>query len=325
MVSAFATSIRTACSTPSEDSRLPTRRARRRPARPDDAGGEGRHAVPRRDRHEPGRQPGRGHELLWPDAHLRADPGAAPEPLQRLLGGRAAADGRVVQPAPGAGRGLAPGHPRHDLVRPAPLLLHNPATNLFAGKSRCGPSRWALARSATPRWSRRLARSPGRSTWPSASAWPCTRWPTWPPSRAGGAATAPSARMPRFCAADRRLYPRLPGPGAGAAQHRLYDQALPRRRPAEGWRGPALPLWQGADLPRRQLRLPPDPVRGGLCRRHRADHALLRHADRAADRAGRLRVQQRCDHRAAAREVRLRRRGLRRLGPADDQAAVATT
>ncbi len=78
----------------------------------------------------------------------------------------------------------------------------------------------------------------------------------------------------------RRLHPRLPGRGARAGQRRVYDQALPGRRPAEGWRGPALPLRPRAGLPRRQLRLPPDPVRGGVRGRHGADHAVLRHADR---------------------------------------------
>ena len=69
-----------------------------------------------------------------------------------------------------------------------------------------------------------------------------------------------------------------PGEAVGPRERLGHGQALPGRRPAEGRRGPALPLRQGAGLPRRAVRLPP---RALPCRDRRggdADDALLRAA-----------------------------------------------
>ena len=105
------------------------------------------------------------------------------------------------------------------------------------------------------------------------------------------------------------------GPGSVACT----EQALPRRRPAEGRRGRPLPLRPRAGLPRRAVRRPPQAVPADHRGRHRRDHALLRHAGRARDRrredrGGRLRLQPPGRHRPAARAARLRRRRRHRLG-----------
>ncbi len=53
-------------------------------------------------------------------------------------------------------------------------------------------------------------------------------------------------------ATRRRLHSRLPGRAARTPLRRLHDEALPRRRPAAGRRGPALPVREGAGLSRRE-------------------------------------------------------------------------
>ena len=112
------------------------------------------------------------------------------------------------------------------------------------------------------------------------------------------------------------LRPGAAGRDARAGERGLHGQALPRRGSAAGRRGSSLSLRTRAGVSGPQLRLSPDPVRGGDCRRGGAGHALLRDAGRHRARRGRVRVQPRRDHGAAARALRLRRRRLLGLGPA---------
>ena len=92
---------------------------------------------------------------------------------------------------------------------------------------------------------------------------------------------------------------------------------FPGGGPQKDGEDPHFPEGKEQVYPGGQLRLSPDPVRGGLSRGHGADHALLRPAHRPArHRGGGLRLQQGRAHAVAAREVRLRRCGLHRLGPA---------
>ena len=157
----------------------------------------------------------------------------------------------------------------------------NPATSMSSARSRSGRSRSASPPRPTRSSCGSSATWRGRSTWRSASASRCTRWPTSPPSRAG--------RGPRACfgedaelavPAARRVYPRLPGRRARAAQRRVHDEALPRRGPAGRRRGSALRHRQGSGLPGGQIRVPPAAVRGGVRGGDGADHAVLRPARR---------------------------------------------
>ena len=118
-----------------------------------------------------------------------------------------------------------------------------------------------------------------------------------------------SRRPPR-----RRLRARPAGrrdrPGVGVGD----GEALPRRRPAEGRRGPALLLRPRAGLPGRHVRVPPRAVQEAHRRRRLADDAVLRHAGRHRVRRGRLQLQQGDPDRHPARPARLRRHHLHRLG-----------
>ena len=212
-------------------------------------------------------------------------------------------------------------HPGHDLDRPA-ARVHRERRRLLHGQGVL-----AVARAARPRRAARRRRgaprsptSPGRSTPPSASGPRCTRRSTSPPSRGGRARRAPSGRTPTSSPSSAWPTSRASSRTiARAGQRRLHEQALPRRRPAEGRRGRALPLRPRAGLPRRAVRRPPQAVPADHRGRHRRDHALLRDAGRARgrrreDRGGRLRLQPPGRHRAAARAARLRRRRRHRLG-----------
>ena len=279
----------------------PDRGAGRRPAGADDARGEGRADVPPADLHERRRHAARGRRRLLTRPDRRARRRAAPQPLQHLLRARAAAARRVAQPDAAAGGVDPPGHPGHDLLRSAAQLRRQPRRELVGrAASRTGPSRSASARSATRRRCASSATSRGRSTARSASTSRCTRWPTSRPSRGGRGSSTRSARTRELAARLVAAYIRgFQGDELGAALGRVHDQALPRRRPAEGRRGPALRVREGSGLSRRHVRLPPEGLRSGLRGRDGADHAVLRAAGRDRPRGGRVRLQPRRDHRTA--------------------------
>ena len=90
-----------------------------------------------------------------------------------------------------------------------------------------------------------------------------------------GRASSPGRWAPRTCAGSRV-------PSFGAGQRLDDDQALPRRRTAEGRRGPALRVRPRAGLPGRTVRRAPGAVQGAPGGRDAADDAVLRHAGRAA-------------------------------------------
>lgn len=101
------------------------------------------------------------------------------------------------------------------------------------------------------------------------------------------------------------------GPGVGVRD----DEALPGRRPAEGRRGPALPVRRRAGVHRRRVRVSPEAVHPGVRGGDPPDHAVLRQADGHRIRRGRLRPQPGRHHGTAARAFRLRGHRLHRLGP----------
>ena len=108
-------------------------------------------------------------------------------------------------------------------------------------RSRSGPSRWARGR-AGPALVRGSPTSPGRSTWRSASAQPCTH----PRPRHRAAVGEAGAHVRAGPARGHRAGPGvLAGPRAGpssARKRRLHRQALSGWRAAEGRRGCPLPL-----------------------------------------------------------------------------------
>ena len=125
---------------------------------------------------------------------------------------------------------------------PRHAFSNNPLTSFFAGAFSQWRSRSAWPPPATPHWSNSLAISPGRNIWRSAFAWRCTQWPTWPPSRAGrinGTFGEDAQLSARLTAAYIRGFQ---GAALGPGQRGLYESTS-RRRPAEGWRRSALPLW----------------------------------------------------------------------------------
>ena len=113
----------------------------------------------------------------------------------------------------------APGHSGdHFVLTRAMPLANNPPTSFGAGAFSQWPEPIGLAAIGDAALVEAVwrHRPPGIS-WRWAFAWRCTPWPTWPPSRAGRASTAPLARMPSSARAhDRRLYPRLSGRGSSA-------------------------------------------------------------------------------------------------------------
>lgn len=315
------------------DARLPRRCAARGPPRggpalPDDPGGEGRPALPLDADDERGRHPGhRDRRLDAPLHHARAGRGPLPHPLQPARHLRGPRDGPVAERRPGDGRGHPPRHPGHPLHRPAPHLhrqhrrvlqlrrLLRLAGGAGSGRHRRPRARPPVRRHRPPRVPRR--RLPRR---PAPADRPGQRTPLGPPVRhlrlgrpadgraRGGVRARPAGPKPR-------------------TRFGLRDgQALPRRRPPEGRRGPALRARQGAGLSGRHARAPPGAVPGGDRRRVRADDAVLRPADGHGLGGGRLRLQQGPGHRPAPRGARLRGDRLRRLGAAqrrDDLRAGA--
>ena len=292
------------------------RGARRRAARAHDARGEGGPDVSRADLHERRRDASRRHR----GAHRRP----APQPLQHLLRTRAAAAGRMAQPAAGPREDDAARDPRDDLFRPAARRSRENFAAAWADTgSRNGPSRSASARSATWMPSASSATSRDASTAPSASTSRSIRWPTWRPSHGGHGSCTRSARTPssprgwsrrtsaasRATSSDRRsvacMTKHFPGGGPqldGEDPHFAYgkDQVYPG-----GMFEYHLQVFEAA-------------LRG----RNGADHALLRAAGRDGARRGRLRLQPRRRHRAAARALRLRRRRLHGLGARHRRAAA---
>ena len=102
----------------------------------------------------------------------------------------------VAQPDAGTRGRHPPRHTGDDLDRPAARLHRQPGCVLHRGGLLGLARADRPGRDRRPRTGAEFADIARRSTWPSASAWPSTRWPTWPPSRAGPARTAPSARTP---------------------------------------------------------------------------------------------------------------------------------
>ena len=114
----------------------------------------------------------------------------------------------------------------------------------------------------------------------------------------------------------RRLHPWLPGRAAlGPHSVACMTKQFPGGGPQKDGEDPHFPYGREQVYPATTSTTTCS-VRGGVRGRHCPDHALLRHAGRHRTRGGRLRLQQGRGHRAAARDVRLRRRGLHRLGHA---------
>ena len=306
---------------PPTAARLPThparRRARRGPARPDDARGEGRPALPahdhdRRGRHARRQRPGLraavGEGVRARQAHVPLEPAGGARQRAR--------DRRVAQPAPGAVRGDPPRHPRDDRDRP-PARVHRQPRHRAALGPVLAVARDPRARGDARRGAhgaarrRRPAGVPGRR--PAHRAAPAGR----PGHRAALGARQRHLRRGRRVdrAHGRRVRARVPGSRLRRRQRLDDDQALPRRRAAEGRRGPALRVRPRAGLPGRAVRRAPGAVQGAPGGRDAADDAVLRHAGRAAgDPRGRVRVQQ-ARARSPEGRPRLRRHHLHRLGP----------
>ena len=250
------------------------------------------------------------------DRGVRARP--RHDPLQRARrGADRPPDGRVAQPPAGAGRDDPPRHPRHVSTDPRHSFSDNPGAAIMAGPFSQWPEAIGLAaigdeatmdalrRHRAPRVHGR--RHPRR---PAPAGRPRHRAALVAPGR--DVRRGPRAVGPH----GRRLHPRLPGRRARPRLGRDHDEALPRRRPPAGRRGPALRLRPRAGLPGRRVRAAPQALRGRLRGGHQPDHAVLRHAGRHRVRGGRLRLQQVGHHGPPARALRLRRDRLHRLGPA---------
>jgi hypothetical protein len=171
------------------------RGARRGLAGADDAGGKGRHAVHQRRRRQRRCLAGAeaGDARAGRARRRDADDRTADESFQSLADSRRADRRHVAQPLAALCRTDAAGHSRHHCVRPAQPLQHN----IFA-MAATDFSQWCETLGFAAIGDAELVRdSPtlcAANTWPSASAWRCTRRSTWQPNRAGRASAAASAR-----------------------------------------------------------------------------------------------------------------------------------
>ena len=202
--------------------------------------------------------PGRDQQVA--DERRRAR--QAPHPLQRPRARRPAHGGPLAQRAAGARRADATRHTGHGLDRPA-ARVHRERRCLLhrAGAFSQWPEPLGLAalRDADVGAPVRRHRPPGvrRGRHPRRAA-PDARPRDRAAVGAAGGHVRPGPR-PRH-RARRRLPQGVPAGRARPGQRRVHEQALPRRRPAEGRRGRALPLRPRAGLPRWAVRRPPQAV-----------------------------------------------------------------
>ena len=164
-----------------------------------------------------------------------------------------------------------PRHPRDDLDRPAPLVHRQPRSRACSpARSRSGPRRSAsrpIGDEALVERFGDIARQEYTAVGIRVALHPQIDLATEP--RWSRAAADVRRRRRRSPGDGRRLHPRLPGRRARPRLGRDDDEALPRRRPPEGRRGPALRVRPRAGLPGRPVRAAPEAVRG----RVRGGHA----------------------------------------------------